>query len=148
MNRDKVISFVKYASIIATVVAMLILIAKIILIFFVGLRLIASSDNIEKQTGSLWRSDDDTIEFTVIDGDGQGIMRVGEETLDVELVLGSSTMRVSVYLADAPRGGPFAVDSLESWELLDQTGSTFTVRVERTTYYEEGQIIVFTRVAE
>lgn len=146
MDKDKIIAFAKAIGIVVAVIVFLALLAEILIGIVIVLRIVMSSTNVENQIGSKWISEDGLIEFVVQeDGDGLGVMNVDGEILDIELHLGSSIAHINVYSVNDSKD-VLTRKCIESWEEGDQTSTSFTVTVRYTTYYEEGQIIVFNRV--
>lgn len=130
-----------------------------------------SFTNPTEQPNTIWIGEDGTMEFRISeDGDcaARGTMNVNGETLDVIYNIAPAERSITVYLAEHWDQFPhnalvepdFTVlknpdlwdehfmmeDPLERWICNAISTNTFSVKVQKSTYFHEGDIIVFHKV--
>lgn len=135
-----------------------------------------SFTNPTEQPNTIWRSEDGTMEFRISeDGDcaARGTMNVNGETLDVIYNIAPAERSITVYLAEYwdrfSHEGFVAIDLetikdptlwatyvdtqvmdltnlLEDWYCSATSRNSFKVTVQKTTYFQESDIIVFHKV--
>lgn len=104
------------------------------------------------QSETRWISEDGNIVFSNILGCMTGEMIVNNQTISISV--GMEAVSLEVYLFEdrfadnLPNGTSELVfqEAIEKWEGTFHTQNCFSVIVKKTTYFQEGQQIVFHRV--
>lgn len=106
-----------------------------------------------EQPLTTWRSEDGRVEFSIPEDmfmDPTGIIKADGQEIDVTFYMTTVETGISVVITDSIIwvDGRYQAQHLEDWGSQVISKKEFRVEVKKTTYFQEGDIIVFHRVDE
>lgn len=98
------------------------------------------------QPNTKWIAKEKSITFTINEsGSGRGIMMVNGKTIEILVAIGPAT-QIDIYPFENVHDKTVYGNYIESWAGDFNKSYEFTAKVEKTTYFEVGEEIIFYRI--